>query len=185
MLVSQTLGPSTFHHHLANRKAKRNIRRRAVGLALMLTPLVDCFSMLVIFLLQTFSASPQMAVVSKGVQLPSAMTGKELRDAPVLSISPEQVYLDQKPIGEVATLLKAPGPLMEKLAELRELWIKTHPDQTFKGEITLQAHHELSSATISRFMAMLPSQNYGLIQLAVTSGGLGGNSSKREGVASE
>ena len=185
MLATQTLGPSTFNNHLVVREQKRNSRKRSVALALMLTPLVDCFSMLVIFLLQTFSASPQMAVVTKGVQLPAASSGIELSDAPVLSISPEQVYLDQKPVGDVDTLLKNPNALMTELSNLRELWMKTHPNDTFKGEITLQAHYEISSATISRFMAMLPSQHYGLIQLAVVAGGMGAVSPPTEGNPSE
>lgn len=169
-MITEYLGPRTFHRNLVVRERKKVHRSRTLAAALVLTPLVDCFSMLVIFLLQTFSASPQMAVVTKGVELPMAATGKEMVDAPVLAISPEEVFVDQKPVGKTQELLKNPTPLMVKLKELRERWMKTYPNQTFKGEITLQAHQKIESSTISRFMAMLPSQNYGLIQLAVLSG---------------
>ena len=88
---------------------------------LTLTSMVDMFSLLVIFLLQTFSTSPELVMVSKGVSLPAAITGRELDDAPVLAISNEEVYLDQKLLGKTNQLLANPEPLMNKLAELREL----------------------------------------------------------------
>jgi len=150
--MDQRLGPKTFHQHLVIREGRKLSLKRKIVLALVLTPLVDCFSILVIFLLQTFSASPQMAVVAKGVQLPMASSGRQMVDAPVLSISQEEVFLDQKLVGNKEELLKDPRPLMGKLSDLRELWMKTHPKQTFKGEITLQAHQDLKSTTISRFM---------------------------------
>jgi hypothetical protein len=170
MLIDEYLGPRTFHRHLVLREEKKKARKKALVLSLMLTPFVDAFSMLVIFLLQTFSAQPELAVIAKNVTLPSAATGRELTDAPILSISPDEVFLDQKTIGSVPALLKNPTPLMERLGELREKWMKAHPKETFKGEITLQAHQAISSSVVSQFMSMLPSQHYGLIQLAVTSG---------------
>ncbi len=165
-----TLAPKSFSRHLVNRQQKRKQNRRSMILALMLTPMVDMFSLLVIFLLQTFSASPEL-LVTKGVRLPNAISGRELKDSPVLSVSEEGLYLDQKMIGPVADLLKNPTPLMEKLADLREKWMKAHPTESFRGEITLQADRGIPSTTISQLMAMLPSQNYGSIQLAVISGG--------------
>jgi biopolymer transport protein ExbD len=60
---------------------------------------------------------------------------------------------------------------MNRLSDLRELWQKTHPSETFRGEISLQADKNVSSTVVSQFMAMLPSQGYGSIQLAVISGG--------------
>lgn len=180
MLIDEYLGPRTFHRHLILREEKKKARKKALVLTLMLTPFVDAFSMLVIFLLQTFSSQPEMAMVAKNVTLPSAATGRELKDAPILSISPEEVYLDQKTIGTVQTLLKNPTPLMEKLGDLREQWMKSHPKETFKGEITLQAHQAISSSVVSQFMAMLPSQHYGLIQLAVISGSKGASTGGAE-----
>lgn len=168
-LIGQ-LAPKSFNRHLVNRQQKRKRNRRSMFLALMLTPMVDMFSLLVIFLLQTFSASPEL-LVTKGVRLPNAVSGRELKDSPILSVSEEGVYLDQKRIGPVAEVLRNPTPLLEKLARLRENWMKAHPAESFRGEITLQADREIPSTTISQVMAMLPSQHYGSIQLAVVSGG--------------
>jgi biopolymer transport protein ExbD len=169
-LGSQTLGPKDFNRHLVARAHRKGARRRQLLIGLSLTSMVDMFSLLVIFLLQAFSASPELIVLAKDVQLPVASTGAELKDAPVLALSNEKVYLDQKEVGSTLALLRDPQPLLVKLRELRERWMKTHPDESFRGEIHVQADRGLSSATVSQFMGFLPSQNYGSIQLAVIGG---------------
>lgn len=131
--------------------------------------MVDMFSLLVIFLLQTFSASPELLLVTKGVQLPVAISGKQIMDAPVLSVSAAEVFLDQKLVGTTSDVLRNPEPLMEKLRDLRELSQKTHPGEKFKGEMNLQAHKETSSTVVSQVMGLLSGQGYGSIQLVVTS----------------
>ena len=110
-------------------------------------------------------------MVTKGVVLPAAISGQQITDAPVLSLSNEDVFLDQKFIGKTQTLLSNPKPLVAALGELRELWQKTHPRQEFKGQINLQAHKDLPSTVVSQFMALLPNQAYSTVQLAVLSRG--------------
>ena len=168
---AQILTPGSFNHHLVARAHRKSAAKKNLIIGLSLTSMVDMFSLLVIFLLQTFAASPELLVIAKGVTLPSAVSGYELKDAPVLSLSSAGVYLDQKFVGLTTDLLEDPAPLMNRLGELRSLWQKTHPGQSFKGELNLQADRELPSTVISQFMAMLPSQNYGSIQLAVLSSG--------------
>jgi len=170
LLKTQRLDVNRFNRHLVARAYRSKSRKRMVVAGLMLTSMVDMFSLLVIFLLQTFSTSPELVVVAKDVQLPSAHTSREMKDAPVLAISESGVYLDQKFVGLTDDLLKDPAPLMQKLEDQRTLWQQTHPKEKFSGEISLQAHRELPSTIVSRFMAMLPSQAYGSIQLAVVSG---------------
>src|ERR1035437_9360283 len=135
-LGSQELAVGTFQQHLLKRKQKKATRRRVMIAGLTLTSMVDMFSLLVIFLLQTFSASPELVAVTKGVTLPSSFTSRELKDAPILSISEAGVYLDQKFVGVTDELLVDPSPLMKRLADLRDLWQKTHPSEKFSGEIS-------------------------------------------------
>ena len=168
---SQVIVPGSFQKHLVARQHAKRKTKRTILLALSLTSMVDMFSLLVIFLLQTFSTSPEMLMVSKEVKLPVAQSGVEIVDAPVLALTKEGLFLDQKLIGKVDQVLQNPDGFMERLKSLRELWQKTHPDQKFKGEMNLQAHHEISSAVVAKIMGMLPTQNYDSIQLIVTSGG--------------
>ena len=167
---TQELKPGSFNRHLVALSHKKASRRKNIIVGLTLTSMVDMFSLLVIFLLQTFSAAPELMAITKGVALPNAMTGIEIKSAPLLSISDAKVFLDQKEIGNTPELLKDPSPLMDALAELRDRWQTQHPSEKFPGEINLQADRELSSALVSKFMAMLPSQAYGSVQLVVVNG---------------
>jgi hypothetical protein len=129
--------------------------------------MVDMFSLLVIFLLFNFSNSPEMPLVN-GINLPSARTGGETVDAPVLSISDKGVYIDAKLVGTVEEVLADPAPLAKKLADLRELWMKTHPGETeFSGELNVQAHKDIPSPVISELLGVVSNQAYGSFRLAV------------------
>ncbi len=167
---SQAIIAKTFNKHLVARAHAKRKNRRTILLALSLTSMVDMFSLLVIFLLQTFSTSPEM-LMTKDVRLPTAQSGREIVDAPVLSVTKDGVFLDQKLVGPVAQVLQSPDDFMDRLKNLRELWQKTHPDQKFKGEMNFQAHREVSSVVVAKLMGMLPTQAYDSIQLIVTSGG--------------
>lgn len=174
MLVgTQALAPGAFNKHLVARQHSKKKGKRTMLLALSLTSMVDMFSLLVIFLLQTFSASPEMLLVTKGVELPVAASGATITDAPVLALTADDIFLDQKKIGSVAEILKNPEPLMVELEGLREHWMKSHPEEKFKGEINVQAHRNTPSTFVSQVMGLLPAQNYGSIQLVVTSTGGG------------
>lgn len=70
-----------FAHGMAGKKA--------VTADLLVTPLVDMFVIIVIFLLQNFSATGEILVVSKDITLPSAANGKEVERFPVVQISAE------------------------------------------------------------------------------------------------
>ena len=170
-LKSNNLGDRSFSKHLLALQFRRSKRKKILVMGLMLTSMVDMFSLLVIFLLQTFSASPEMSVVAKGVTLPTSITSREIKDAPVLAISSAGIYLDQKFVGLTEELLEQPEPLMSRLSELREVWQHSHPTEKFPGEINLQADQTISSAVVSRIMGMLPAQAFGSVQLAVIGGG--------------
>src|SRR5580692_712171 len=114
-LGAQELTVGTFQQHLLKRHQKKSKVRRVMIAGLTLTSMVDMFSLLVIFLLQTFSTSPELVMVTKGVTLPVAVSGRELEDSPVMAITSDEVYLDQKLIGKTAALLTDPTPLMSKL----------------------------------------------------------------------
>lgn len=172
MLVgTQKLAPGTFNRYLVARAHKKAARKRNMILGLSLTSMVDMFSLLVIFLLQTFSTSPEMLAIAKGVTLPNASTSQEIKDAPLISIATDGIYLDQKFVGKTESVLKEPTPLMEKLEGLKKVWMDMHPSESFKGEINLQADREMPSTVISQVMAMLATQSYGSVQLAVIAGG--------------
>src|SRR5438445_11605148 len=71
-----------------------------------LTSMVDMLTILVVFLLQTFSASGELLVVSKNIVLPEASNFKDLERAPVIGVSKDSVTLDGRPVADAAELNK-------------------------------------------------------------------------------
>ena len=166
MLGAETLRPGSFGQHLIARKHKMAMVKRTLMVALTLTAMVDMFAVLVIFLLQSFSASPEL-IVTKGVQLPAASTGAEIQDAPVLALVSGEVFLDQKSLGKTEIILRHPKPLMVALRKERESWQKAHPKEDFPGELHLQADRNLRSTLVGRMMGIVSQAHYNSIQLAV------------------
>lgn len=168
MRLNQSLVSSdAFEKHLIKRKRKTSWRKKAALGALMLTSMVDMFSMLVVFLLQTFSTSPEI-LINKGVTLPDSVTATEVREAPVLAVAKDgNLYLDQKIVGEVKKVLKQPKALMNQLHDIKMAWGKNHAGEAFPGEINLQADKEVPSTVVSQIMGILTTGEYSTIKLAV------------------
>src|SRR5581483_6902633 len=59
-----------------------------------LTSMVDMMTILVVFLLQTFSASGELLTVQKNIVLPEAQNFKELEQAPIIAVSHDSVTLN-------------------------------------------------------------------------------------------
>ncbi len=170
MLGAIRLRPGSFHHHLVARKHKRVQSKRTLLIALSLTAMVDMFAVLVIFLLQSFSASPEL-IVTKGIELPKAISGGEIREAPVLALVNGELFLDQELIGAVGATLRAPKELMARLKAVREGWQKDYPEKEFPGEINLQADQSIPSTVIGQVMGIVSQAHYYSIQLAVLAKG--------------
>lgn len=168
MRLNQSLVASDpFEKHLIRRKRKRNWGKKAAVFALMLTSMVDMFSMLVVFLLQTFSSSPEI-LINKGLTPPDSVTASEVREAPVLALAKDgNLYLDQKLVGKQKVLAKNPEKLMKQLNAIKNSWAKSHSGLPFPGEINLQADKEIPSTMVSNIMGILTTGEYSTIKLAV------------------
>lgn len=168
MILNQSLiAADSFEKHLIKRKRKVSWGKKAAVCALMLTSMVDMFSMLVVFLLQTFSTSPEI-LINKGVSLPDSLTAAQVKEAPVLAIaSDKNLYLDQKLVGPVEKILKNPKDLINKLNDIKNNWGKSHSGLAFPGEINLQADKEVASTLVSEVMGILTTGQFQSIQLAV------------------
>lgn len=167
MILNQSMvAADAFEKHLINRKRKKHWGLKAAGFTLMLTSMVDMFSMLVVFLLQTFSSSPEI-LVTKGVELPNSITPSQVREAPVLAISSDgNLYLDQDIVGKTEDIAKKPNGLLKKLNVIKKNWAKSHTSP-FTGEINLQADKEIKSTVVAQIMGILTNSQFQSIELAV------------------
>src|SRR5262245_18075500 len=82
-----------FGHHGAGKKA---------GYAdLLITPLVDMFAIIVLFLIANFSATGEVLMMSRYIQLPEAINVRELELVPVVMVSKDQVQVSGQVIGRI------------------------------------------------------------------------------------
>ena len=166
-LNSSLISADAFERHLVKRKRKSSWAKKAIFTSLMLTSMVDMFSMLVVFLLQTFSSSPEI-IINKGLTLPDSITASQVIEAPVLALGIDgNLYLDQKLVGITKKVLRKPEELMTKLNDIKHKWAGSHSGMAFPGQINLQADKDVSSVTVSQVMGILTSGEYSSIQLAV------------------
>jgi len=95
-----------------------------VNAGLYLTSMVDMFAIMVIFLLQSFSAEGELIVLPKGLELPKAMNSGILEKAPSLVVSLEEILFQGEKVGDTKAVLLQDEwivpALQEKLKVLKE-----------------------------------------------------------------
>lgn len=138
------------------------------------TPLVDMFVILVLFLVANFSATGEILALNKDVQLPEAANTEELTLAPVVMVSKDEVLVSGTLIGRVEDLtrddyLNIPT-LEEKLRDMRKQYEDLHnaanDSGAFKGEVNIQADKAVQFRIIKRVMFSCAAAGYGNISFA-------------------
>src|ERR687887_1386884 len=80
--------------------------RRSTNAELNVVPMVNMMTMLVIFLLQQFSATGEVLYMQKDIRLPDARHGQAIEVAPVVAISSAQVVVSGQKVADVGELDK-------------------------------------------------------------------------------
>jgi len=172
MIQNSPLKPTLFTKRLLARQHQHKKHKRVMVAGLMLTSMVDMFSLLVIFLLQSFSNSPEVMAMTKDLVLPGAVSTAAPIDAPVITVTFEQeILVDQKPLGKMNEIIAKPEALVKSLVDMKDAWQERHKNETFKGDIHLQADTKLPSSIISQIISIVNSQGYASVHLAVVNGG--------------
>lgn len=122
-----------------------------------LTPMVDMFTVIVIFLIQLFSATGDVLFSQKGLTLPPAKAAELLEDrGPVITLFQGKVLIEGREIAKADDLDEAePGipALTEQLTGIRERDEKLFgrdPSKPFDGKIIIQADKETDFHLVRR-----------------------------------
>jgi len=154
--------------------SKKFVRGKKSGYAsLMLTSLVDMFTIIVIFLLMNFSANGEVLYMSKDIKLPDAYHGAQLDRAPVISVSPDAVTFDGRQVLATDDLMKgdalnAPA-LEDALRDERRRYETIHardPEHPFRGLVNVQADRKIPFKAIKRIMFACNQSGFGNINFA-------------------
>ena len=155
--------------------------KKSTFASLQLTPMIDMFIVVLIFLLMTFSAEGQILAVSRDIKLPFAEKVEKLNRAPIVSISyPENdpaggvVTLDGSEVSTARELLEDDNPdwkiakLTEQLEVKKHNWKMTNPDKQFPGEVIVQSDQNVDFKIIKKVMYSCGLAGYSNVHFAVS-----------------
>ena len=122
--------------------------------------MVDMFVMLVIFLLQQFSATGEVLYMQKDIKLPDAQHGQMIEIAPVVAVSSDQVVVTGVKVADIRELDSDSGylnipALEERLRDEKKRWEFIHqqdPDKKWDGVVNIQADKGVPFRIVKRVM---------------------------------
>jgi len=138
-----------------------------------LTSMVDMLTILVVFLLQTFSASGELLAVQKNIVLPEAQNFTELEQAPIIAVSKDAVTLDGRPVADAGELNAENTAdwkitkLHDELVTLKNNYKLLHPSDEFKGMVIVQADRNVDFKVVKKVMYSCSMAGYQNVNFAI------------------
>jgi biopolymer transport protein ExbD len=181
-----TPGKKFRNHRLLSRKGGK----RDVVALLSLTAMVDMFTVLAIFLLQNYNTEGLIVNIPKDIQLPKAHVIKELKPAIVITVSNQELKVDDLTIAtfeqvkqqkdwmiqslffETQKSLEKSKAKADKNNMLSDVRTALRPDLTGTDDgawkkITVQADKEIDFLTVKKILYTLTEAGAGEINFAV------------------
>jgi biopolymer transport protein ExbD len=159
-IVTPGKRPAPRFEHSKVLGGKMSHGRKSTNAELNVVPMVDMMTMLVIFLLQQFSATGEVLYMQKDVRLPEARHGQMIEPAPTVAISAEQVVVTGQKVADVADLDRDAGylnipALEERLRDEKKRWEfihKSDPNSKWDGVVNIQADKAVPFRIVKRVM---------------------------------
>ena len=169
--------------HMKGLKVGGKGNRRTMLFDLNLTPMIDMFSILVVFLLITFSATGDILLQQKDIQLPKAYSGRMLERVPMIGISAaslvfegdevmktpwvtEKNYPDLK-LPELSKVLKAARDNYERLHPMPSDQEKANKWLEESKQVVIQADEQTKFEVIRLVMTTAAIEGYSAINFAI------------------
>ena len=149
-------------------------RKQQPDLSLRLNSLMDMFTILLVFLLKSFSAEGQLATVTQDLKLPESTSTKRPKSAPIIAVTKEWIMLDDRQLVRIADLrfgrnltipeldkaLKFARSVAEGIGQQQE-------NLGFRGVVDIMGDRDTPFAVIKRVMFTCGKNGYNNMQLAV------------------
>ncbi len=153
----------------------RRRRRRQGNFTVKLTSMMDMFTILLVFLLNSYSAEGEIITVAKDIKLPQSTAQKEPKPTPIVMVTGQWLIFDGQPLVPVAEVLRSRRLLIPELKRELERTRKTteqlaalNPKLRFRGEITIQGDREIPFGLLKKVMFTCGQVGYNNLLLAVT-----------------
>lgn len=169
------------------RPGKRLMRSRVFGsgfgqskkdtnVELNLVSMIDVFVLLVIFLIQQFSADGDLLFMTDRIQMPEAANYEQLERAPVIQVSPDDISLEGFMVATTSEIddqeLWNIPTLEEELRDHKKAFesLRSAQDDSFKGDINIQADVTVPFKVLKKVMYSANQAGYFNINFAVLGG---------------
>lgn len=140
-------------------KPKGKLWKRVLAADLLLTALIDAFSILVIFLLMSFSSTGDILQMGKNMELPKAGLADVIERNTIVKLDESKVYLEDE--------LVTSESLIAGLIEIRKNYAETHPNEEFTGKLTVQADRRTKYEELNQIVLAAAHAGFSDIRFAV------------------
>jgi biopolymer transport protein ExbD len=164
-------GKRPFAPWLKEHKALKGGGGKKTGVAdLLLTPLIDMFVILVVFLIMNFSSTGELPI-AKGVTLPKASVTQRLEQATTIDITDDTITLGGNRVADTDDVrenedLRIPD-LTSKLQELRKIEEGLNPGQPFEGNLIINCDKDIDFKIVRKVMFAAADAGYTNVNYAV------------------
>lgn len=134
-------------------------KRTDIVAELLLTALIDAFSILVIFLLMNFSSTGEILMIGKNQELPKARLANVLERNPVIKVDDDKIFVEDK--------LVTANSITAELLDLRKKYQEIHPNTEFPGIATIQADRRVKYEFLNQIILAMNQAGYSDIKFAV------------------
>jgi biopolymer transport protein ExbD len=138
-----------------------------------LTSMMDMFTIILVFLLKTYSTDGNLIQPSEFLTLPTSTIEKSPEVALDLVISKEWIMVNNEPVVTVAEVLASEGLIVQSLKEKLEVYAREAKRMEelygtkFSGKVTIQGDKEIPYQLLVKAMATCGKSDYPNMRLVV------------------
>ncbi len=151
--------------------------KRSTQISLKLTSMIDMFTILLVFLLKSYSAEGQIMSVAPDLKLPESTAQKAPQTVSIIAVTHDLLLLDGYEVAKVNDIMRSNQNLipllLKELKKKRDLSerlgdISSSAGIGFTGKISIQGDRELPYLVIKKIMFTCGKIGFNDIMLAVT-----------------
>ena len=156
-------------------KRKKHRRRQPKEMSLQITSMIDVFTILLVFLLKSYSTEGHLVDIAEAIRLPASTAQETIQPAVAVAFNGESLYLDgDLLIEDVRPYIAADEMLVQPLYEaLTAISLQSkkiaevNPSVVFTGEIVLQGDREIPFRLLKKIIYTAGQAEYVNQSLAV------------------
>jgi len=155
---------------LSHRKKHRTGQKEA---KLQLTSMMDMFTIILVFLLKTYSTHGQLVNPSQDLTLPSSTVQQAPEMGLDVVVSNDWIMVNDKPVEQVAVVLEQDGYIITALKTVLDRYaseavkMEEQYGARFSGKVTIQGNKDLPYKLLIRVMYTCGQSNYPNTRLVV------------------